>query len=135
MNSELIKKAEEIILKQRECVLTLIDKDGYPSSSVITVSKADGIKWLTFCTGLGSNKAVRISNCNRASVCFSSEDYSASFSGDIEIITDADVKKEMWYEGLEGHFKDSEDPNYCVLKLTVKRYSLFIDWKEESGEL
>ncbi|MDR2559648.1 MAG: pyridoxamine 5'-phosphate oxidase family protein [Oscillospiraceae bacterium] len=135
MNSELIRKAGEIILKQRNFVLTLIDKDGYPSSSVATVSKADGVKWLTFCSGLGSNKANRTRNNNRACVCFASEEYSVSFSGDIEIITDPDVKKEMWYEGLEGHFKGYEDPDYCVFKFTTKRYSLFIDWIEEKGEL
>ncbi|MDR2532782.1 MAG: pyridoxamine 5'-phosphate oxidase family protein [Oscillospiraceae bacterium] len=135
MDKELTKKAAEIILKQRDCVLTLIDKDGYPSSSVLTVSHADGIKSIIFCGGLGSNKAKRIENCNRACVCFGSESYSVSFSGDIEILTDPDVKKEMWYEGLEHHFKGHDDPDYCVMKFTTKRYSLFIDWIEEKGGL
>ncbi|MCL2077583.1 MAG: pyridoxamine 5'-phosphate oxidase family protein [Oscillospiraceae bacterium] len=134
-SGKLIKKAEEIIISQRNCVLTLIDKDGYPSSSVITVSKADGIKFLTFCTGIDSNKAVRISGCNRASVCFGSEEYGVSLSGDVEIVTEPEVKKEMWYEGLEHYFKDYNDPNYCVIKFTAKRYSLFIDWTEKAGEI
>ena len=135
MSNSLIEKAAKIIKDERDCVLTLIDKDGHPSSSVITVSKSDGIKWLTFCTGLGCNKTQRIENCSRAAVCFGPHEFSVSLSGDIEIITDPEVKKEMWYDGLEGHFTGADDPNYCVLKFTTKRYSLFIDWVEERGEI
>jgi len=135
MSQELIKKAADIILKQRDFVLTLIDKDGYPSSSVATVSKADGINWITFCSGIESNKAIRAKNNSKACICFGADEYSVSFSGDVEVITDLEVKKEMWYDGIEEHFKGYDDPNYCVFKFTTKRYSLFIDWIEERGEL
>ncbi len=139
MSEAIIKKAGEIIgSSSREagyCVLALIDKEGYPTASTISVSKNDGISSMTFCTGLTGNKADRIKLSNRASVCFCSMEYNITLVGTIEVITDAETKKDMWYQGLEGHFSGPEDPNYCVLKFNTQRYNLFVDWQEAVGNL
>ncbi|GHU76122.1 hypothetical protein AGMMS49992_21230 [Clostridia bacterium] len=144
MSQEIIDKAAEIIAQHsvmgREyndnlyCAITLMDTDGYPTSSVITPVMADGIKWITFGTGLGSSKVKRIhATGSVANVSFSGGDFSISLSGDVEIITDPAVKKEMWYSGLENHFTAADDPGYCVLKFTTKRYNLFVDWQYVEG--
>ncbi len=117
------------------CVLGLIDEDGYPTISTITASKSEGLNWITFCTGLTSTKSNRISKCNRASVCFNSEDYNITLVGTIEILTDLEIKREMWYGGLINHFSGPDDPNYCVLRLKTERYNLFVDWTEVTGTL
>lgn len=141
MNTEIIAKANKIIEEKTVggdegfCALTLIDLDDYPTTSTISVSKADGINWLTFCTGFGSDKTKRIERCNKASVCFNSVNHNITLVGTIEVLTDAEMKKEMWYHGLENHFSGPEDPNYCVLRFTTNRYNLFVDWKEARGVL
>jgi general stress protein 26 len=139
MNQEILNKAGEIVEKNTGmgtyCVLALIDLDGYPTASTITASKADGINWITFCTGLGGTKTNRINKSNRASVCFNADDYNITLIGTMEVITDPDVKKEMWYEGLANHFSGPEDPGYCVLRFTTERYNLLVDWKEARGML
>lgn len=141
MNEEIITKAGEIIAgrtgggNEGYCVLALTDTDGYPTASTISASKADGINWVTFCTGLGCNKTNRIEKCNRASVCFNAPDYNITLVGTVEILTDPAIKKEMWYSGLENHFSGADDPNYCVLRFSTERYNLLIDWEEVSGKL
>ncbi len=146
MNNEIIKRAGEIILQNTAhnspegsepyCVLALIDANGYPTAATITAAKAEGINWITFCTGIGSNSTKRISSCNRASVCFNTGgQYNISLVGTIEVITDAAIKQEMWYEGLKNHFSGADDPNYCVLRFNAERYNLLVDWKEVRGEL
>ncbi|GHT12578.1 hypothetical protein FACS189426_16180 [Bacteroidia bacterium] len=98
MEQKIIERAAEIISATRlNCVLALIDLDGYPSATTKTVSKADGIKWMTFCTG--NNKIKMINQCDHASVCFTSSDplYNITLVGKIEVITDLEIKKEMWY--------------------------------------
>jgi len=139
MHEEIIARAREIVAKNTGetgyCVLALIDLDGYPTASTISAAKVDGINWLTFCTGLSSPKAERIKKCNRASVCFNSPEYNISLVGTIEILTDPDVKKEMWYGGLTQHFSGPEDPNYCVLHFKTERYNLLVDWQEARGTL
>ena len=138
MHEEILVKANEIVEKNTgrgtSCVLALIDPDGYPTASTITASKADGISWLTFCTGMRSPKVSRISKCSRASVCFSA-DYNITLIGTIEIVTDPEIKKEMWYGGLAVHFCGPDDPDYCVLRFKTERYNLFIDGKEARGVL
>jgi general stress protein 26 len=139
MNQEIIKKAGEIIEgrtgESSYCAMSLIDTDGYPTTSTISASKADGINWITFCTGLESNKTNRIRKCNQASICFNSPEYNITLVGDIEVVTDPEVKKNMWYEGLSNHFSGPEDPNYCVLSFRTKRYNLFVNWQEARGTL
>lgn len=139
MHQEIIKKAGEIIQKNTgvgtHCVLALMDLDGYPTASTITASKADGIKWITFCTGLGTPRVKRIEKCSRASVCFNSEDFNITLVGTMEVLTDPHIKKEMWYEGLANHFNGPEDPNYCVLRFNTVRYNLLVEWKEARGNL
>ena len=139
MDKEIIKKAGEIVENNTGeltyCVLALIDLDGYPTASTITASKAEGIKWITFCTGLGGTRTNRISKNNRASVCLNSDDYNITLVGTIDILTDLEIKKEMWYEGLANHFSGPEDPNFCVLRFNTERYNLLIDWNEVKGML
>jgi len=144
MNQEIIQKASEIIKKSEAtggyngqyCTLAVIDSEGYPTASTITVSKSDGIHWLTFCTSLQSDKAKRIEKCNRASVCFNAGGaYNLTLVGTIEIETCPEVKKEMWYTGLENHYSGAADPNFCVLRFKTKRYNLMVDWQETQGVL
>lgn len=139
MNEELITKAGEIVAGNTGvtgyCTLALIDTDGYPTASTISASKTGGISWITFCTGLSSPKITRIRKCNRASVCFNAADYNITLVGTIEILTDPEVKKEMWYDGLVEQFRGPEDDNYCVLRFSTERYNLLVDWKEARGSL
>ena len=143
MDREIILKAGEIVARNTAqgaamgsepyCVLALIDEEGGPTASAVTPSKAEGIAWMTFCTGLKSNKARRAALNDRASVCFAGLDHNVSMTGRMEILTDEATKRAMWYEGLGHHFKGPDDPEYCVLRFTTERYNLLIDWKEARG--
>lgn len=144
MHKEIIDKAGEII-KQNSvyggnsgfgmCTLSLIDAEGYPTMSIITPSKSEGIQWITFGTMLDGNRAKRVADCNRASICFGSDEYCVNLVGEMEVITALDSKREMWYEGLKMHFSGPDDPNYCVLRFTTNRYKLFIGYEEAAGTL
>jgi len=136
MNQEVIAKAEKLIMSKTGyigdgmegyCALALIDEDGYPSASTLTISKADGIKWLTFLSGLGSNKAKRISKCNRGSVCINSSRYSITLVGTLQVLTDPETKNEMWQELLGAMYSGPDDPEYCVIRFTTERYNIFFD--------
>lgn len=117
------------------CVLAQEDTDGRLTASVITPAKADGIRQITFCTGLNANTSNRARRDPRAAVCFSSDTYSITLRGSLEIVTDTAVKQENWYSGLDHHFSGADDPNYCVLRFTTERYKLFVDWEETEDSL
>jgi general stress protein 26 len=137
-HQELLTKAGEIINASRVkgyCTLALIDDKGYPTASTVTIAKSEGVRSLTFMTGLGSNKDKRIKNCNRASLCFNSPDYNITLVGTAEVLTDLQTKKDNWYEGMENHYSSPEDPNLCVMRFTAERYNLFLDFEEAVGDL
>ena len=145
MDKEVIARAEKIIASKTGyigngmegyCTLALIDEDGYPSASTLTISKADGIKWITFLSGLGCNKANRIDKCNRGSVCINSPKYNITLVGTLEVLTEPGIKKEMWQEPLGNMFSGPDDPNYCVIRFNTKRYNIFLDdGKSAEGRL
>jgi len=145
MSKKAIEKAEEIIKSKTAEVnmgvgvtLSLLDHEGYPTTSTLSISKADGIRQITFGVTLDSNKAKRAKANSRASVCIFDDNYESgsyyniTLVGDIEVVTDIQMKKETWYSGLEEHFPNGgvDDPNYCVLKFTTKRYNLWVGVEE-----
>jgi len=146
MSKKAIAKAEEIVKSKTAEVnmgvgvtLSLLDHEGYPTTSTLSISKANGIRQITFGASLDSNKAKRAKANSRASICIFDDDYESgayyniTLVGDIEVVTDAQTKKETWYPGLEAHFPNGglDDPSYCVLKFTTKRYNLWVDMNEE----
>ena len=143
MNEEIIARAEKILANRVKfehgclecCVLALIDIYGYPTAATISPSKIYGIKRVYFCTGTGSNWVKRIEKCNRASVCFNSEEeqYNITLIGTIEVLTDIETKKEMWFEGMGYYFKGPEDPGFCVLRFNTQRYSLMLNEHDANG--
>lgn len=144
MSTEIIAKANEILNANNDtnkgwektlCALALIDEDGFPTASTVSVIRADGVRQLTFSTQLDSNKAKRIRENNRAGVCINSatDFYNITLVGTIEILTDLESKTEAWYEGSEEIFSGVDDPNYCVLRFSSNRYSLYIDCESVAG--
>lgn len=117
------------------CVLALLDGEGYPTASTLSLSKAGGIGELTFCVHADSNKVRRARQDRRASVCFSSTGHNITLVGTMEVLTDPQTKKDMWYDALGGMFAGVDDPAYCVLRFTTKRYTLFFtdDYETISG--
>ena len=153
MNTELLSKAEKTINNstmhtignilpgktewEADWVMSLIDDEGFPSASMITASKADGFNWISFCTGINSNKANRVKRDSRACVYFFDvKSFTGiSLTGHINIITDSEMKKQMWYDTLGDHFSGPDDENYCVLMFKPRKYNIFIDFQTLQGAL
>jgi general stress protein 26 len=146
MSEKVIAQAGEIIKSKTAAenmgaavALSLIDSEGYPTTSAVSISKSDGVRQITFCTTMDSNKAKRAGACDRASVCIFDDDYSGNsyynitLAGTIEIVSDPEIKKEMWYEGMAEHCSGPDDANFCVLRFTTKRYNLWVCGMEEEA--
>ena len=87
MNEKIIERAGEIIalrsgVPKYFCTLAFVDPDGYRHTTTISISKSEGIRWLTFCTGTGA-KADIINRCNKASVCINSAECHIALTGTI----------------------------------------------------
>lgn len=141
MNEKIIANAAEIIKNKiadrsdNHCTLALLNEDGYPTASTVSIARADGIKWLAFGVSLDDNKARRVRKNNRASVCVNSPNYNITLVGTAEIITDPETKKETWCAGWENHWSGADDSNFCVLRFNTERYNLFVGYESAEGVL
>lgn len=134
MNQEAITRASGIINSKQDyvgggmdgfVVLSLIDEQGHPTSSAITLSKSDGIKWLSFLGGTGSNKAKRIKNCNKAGVNISTSGYNITLVGTIETLIDPAKKKPHWQDVFTENHGAIDCPDHCAFLFTTERYSIY----------
>ena len=136
MSKEVIKRASELIDSQAEykggdmsgyAALSLIDDKGYPSATTFCITKADGIKWLTFNTAVeGRPYAERISKNNKACVCINSSAYTINLVGTAEALTDIESKKENWLPIFDHmpHWSGADDPNLLIIRFTTQRYTI-----------
>ena len=135
MNEKIIARASELIDSMSEyklsgmegyAALSLIDESGYPSATTFCITKADGIKWLTFNTALDRPYAERISKNNKACVCINSSAYTINLVGTVEACTDMETKKENWFPFFDnaGHWTGVDDPNLLILRFTTERYTI-----------
>ena len=110
-------------------VMSVIDEEGYPAASMITAAKADGFRYIAFCTGLGWNKPNRVQKDPRSCIyLFDEENFTGiSLVGKTEVLTDPVSKKEMWYDELSDVFTGPEDERWCVLLFKPERYNIFIE--------
>jgi len=147
MHEAMIERANALINSKKDyigggtqgyVVLSLIDENGYPTGSTLSISKADGIQWMSFIGDISGNKERRISKCNKASVCLASSEYNITLVGTMEIITDPAIKKEHWQEVFTNAYGVSwDDPQYCIFRFNTEYYNLFFadDDTEARGAL
>lgn len=117
------------------CGLALTGPDGYPAVSTFSIAKAEGLKRLFFCTGLGAHAPQRIAHSEKACVCLHSPEYHIALTGTAQVLTGLETKRAMWYPGLADHFSGPEDEGLCVIQFTTQRYNLLVDWNAATGEL
>ena len=134
MNSNIFAKANQIIKLCDTAYLGVIDENGFPHVSTVSTIKPKDIFTAYFATGLNGNKAKRLICDKRASVCYRTDGSNITLVGETEILTDQETKSRFWSLDWMPHvFPGGEtDPNYCIIKFTSKRASLWID--NESAE-
>ncbi len=129
----IVKKATEIMTNTENATISLIDKDGFPTASTISSIKTIGVHTAWFATGIDTPKVKRIKLNNKASVCYCDGSNNVSLIGTIEIVTDQNLKSDLWVDWLINHFPSGKtDPNYCLLKFTTNRLSLWVDGKSSN---
>lgn len=128
MNNELVSKAEAIMRNASVATIAKIDDMGYPRASTISNIKTDGVKIAWFSTGLRSSKVKFFIRNSKASVCYREGGNNVTLIGDIEILTDPELKKQLWLDWFINHFPGGfTDPDYCILKFKTREAILWID--------
>ena len=106
--------------------LSYVDEEGYPSTRAMLILEHDHIKTQYLSTNTSSSKIPALLQNPKASLyyCDPGHFQGVLFVGDIEVCTDAETKAFLWRDGFEKYYpKGVTDPDYCVLKLAVRKGS------------
>ena len=137
MGTKLFEKASQIIktnggINFGDAAFGVVDENGYPSVSTISLIKPENISELYFSTNIGGNKEKRIQKNNKASICCRFDFNNLTLVGNAEVLTDQETKNKYWEDRFaQMGFSGKNDPNWCVIKFVTKRVSLFIDFESE----
>jgi len=136
MNKTTIEKASNIIKTCDASYFGVIDENGCPSVSTVSPLHPDSIREVYFGTSPCANKTQRLRKDKRASMCYHKGGDNITLVGEAEILTDQATKSRIWQGWFIEHFPSGEtDPNYCVIKFTAKRASLWVDGESAEGTL
>lgn len=124
------KKAAEMLQKSEVVVLTSINQEGYPRPVPMSMVKAEGISTVWMSTGNDSWKTIDFRNNPKGGLCFYAQGDSVCMTGDVEVITDADIKQELWQDWFINHFPGGPtDPNNVILKFKANHATYWIEGK------
>lgn len=126
---ETIKEKAEILLQHCEVVvLTSVDQAGYPRPVPMSKIKSEGCATVWMATGTDSVKTKDFSKNPKAGLCYSENGNSVALTGEVEIVSDEAMKKNMWQDWFIAHFPGGPtDPNYILLKFQGNHATFWID--------
>ena len=111
-------------------IITSISKNGYPRPVPMRKIHSDGLSTVWLATGKDSVKVRDFSANPKSGICFYENGNSVAITGDVEIVTNEDTKKEMWQDWFIEHFPvGPDDPGYILLKFNGNHATYWIDGK------
>ena len=125
MNIE--EKAAHMVAAAQVITVASIDENGYPRPVTLVKLKAPNEE-IYFCTGTSSAKTAHFRANPKAGISIVEGDNSVVYTGEMEIVTDQNVKQSLWDDWMLPHIPGGvDDPEYCVLKFTPKSSLYWID--------
>jgi general stress protein 26 len=136
------KLSLELMDISKAAILTTIDSDGYPITRAMfnLRNKEQFPEFSDFFEGLDNKFEIYIST-NTSSTktkhinsnpkicvyyCLPTEFKGVMYGGDVEIIDDMDIKRNIWLDWwTRYYFKGLEDPDYTLLRLRPKNAEFY----------
>ena len=127
----------ELMETSKAAYLTTIDSEGYPHTRgmfnlrnkemwprlIPMFSEHQEDFMVIFTTNTSSNKVPHLRVNPKVSVYYCTPDSWKGFmvNGDIEIVTDSEIKRSLWHDGWERYYPNGyDDPDHTVLRLFPK---------------
>ena len=120
--------AEQLLHRSEGVAITSVNEEGYPRPVPMSKIKSEGYSVVWMATGNDSLKTKDFRLNPKAGLCYSENGNSVALTGEVEVITDAEIKKEIWQEWFIEHFpKGTADQNYVLLKFKGQKATIWID--------
>lgn len=127
----------DFIKAQKTAFIASVDSDGFPNIKAMLAPRKIENNCFYFTTNTSSLRVSQYLENEKASIYFYKR---GRFSyegimliGRMEVITDAETKKEIWRTGDTMFYKKGvTDPDYCILKFTAEKGRHYRNLKTES---
>ena len=122
------EKAATMLQRSEVVVLTSVNKEGYPRPVPMSKILSEGCSVVWMSTGMNSSKTIDFKTNPKAGLCFSENGNSVALTGEVEIVTNEETKKDLWQDWFINHFPGGPiDPNYILLKFEGSQGTFWID--------
>lgn len=129
MSTKTLKeKATELLQRCESVVLASVNKEGYPRPVPMSKIATEDITTIWMSTGANSLKTADFLSNPKAGLCFQDKGDSVALMGEVEVVTDENLKQEYWQEWFIHHFPGgATDLNYVLLKFTASHATYWIE--------
>ena len=116
-----------------------VDEDGFPNmKAMLPPRKREGIKKFWFTTNTSSRRVAQYRANPNACIYFFDKRFfrGVQLLGTMEVLTDADTKREIWREGDDRYYSGGiTDSDYCVLKFTAQSGRFYSNFSSQDFEV
>lgn len=137
MEKALMKDVTGLVERSRFVVVCSVGEGAYPAAKAMINMEHDGLGTFYLSTNLSSRRAQCFLKDHRACLYFHDMDFHGlMLTGDMEVRTDRELRERLWREGNEIYYPTGvDDPDYCVLKFTIKTGNYYHGLKNVDFEL
>jgi general stress protein 26 len=111
-----------------------IDAEGFPNmKAMLPPRKREGIKEFWFTSNTSSMRASQYCKNPNACIYFFDKRFfrGVMLKGKIEVLTDNEIRAEIWREGDNQHYKSVTAEDYCVLHFTAHSGRFYSNFNSE----
>lgn len=122
------EKAVTLLAQCENVTVASVDSDGYPRPVQMSKIRTKGFSEVWMATSADSVKVKDFRENNKAGLCYEHYGDSVSLRGTVEIVTDDDIRKEMWQDWFIHHFPEGPaDKDYTLLHFTGTKATFWIN--------
>lgn len=121
-------KAAAMLQRSEIVILASVNPEGCPRPVPMSKVRSEGYSTVWMATGMSSLKTKDFLHDPKAGLCIYENGNSLVFTGEVDVITDAGTKQEMWQEWFINHFPGGPaDPGYVLLRFRGHHVTFWID--------
>ena len=124
----LVEKAEALLAQCDQVVLASVDVDGFPRPVPMRKGRTIGCNRIWMAEGRDFVQAAGFGTNPKAGLCYSHYGDSVALRGTVDIVTDKDVRREMWQDRYIHQFPGgADDSAYVLLRFVGTHAGIWID--------
>jgi len=121
------ERAAEMLERCDLVTLASIGEDGCPRPCVLAKIASKGYHDVWMATAADSVKVADFTRNPKAGLSYHDSGYGVTLTGEVEVVSDDNTRREMWQHWLINHFPEGPaDPTYTLLHFTGRKAVIYI---------